>query len=204
MPAKKKPNAKPLTGAALIKEVCRPIRVARAYWDAHNNRACRGEREKAMALYETLSEAEREKVAASATDPAPIPVADKRRYWVILESRERLAVLRAPLHLGAPSWAPWSALGTRFPPGTVFPAPSLCRRARRVVGLRNTASALMKPRVWQAARASCALARLRAPVSQWPGRPWLTGWTGSTASSTGMTSVLRLGGGRASRALVAL
>ncbi|HBJ84120.1 MAG TPA: Precorrin-3B methylase, partial [Verrucomicrobiales bacterium] len=29
---------------------------------AHNNRACRGEREKAMALYESLSEAEREKV----------------------------------------------------------------------------------------------------------------------------------------------
>ena len=62
MPAKKKPSSKPLAGAALIKEVCRRIRVARAYWDAHNNRACRGEREKAMALYETLSEAEREKV----------------------------------------------------------------------------------------------------------------------------------------------
>ncbi len=62
MPAKKKPSAKPLSGAALIKEVFRRIRVARGYWDAHNNRACRGEREKAMALYETLSEAEREKV----------------------------------------------------------------------------------------------------------------------------------------------
>jgi len=62
MPAKKKPSTKPLTGAALIKEVCRRIRVARGYWDAHNNRACRGEREKAMALYETLSEAERNKV----------------------------------------------------------------------------------------------------------------------------------------------
>ena len=62
MPAKKKPSTKPLTGAALVKEVCRRIRVARSYWDAHNNRACRGEREKAMALYETLSEAEREDV----------------------------------------------------------------------------------------------------------------------------------------------
>jgi hypothetical protein len=62
MPAKKKANTKPLTGAALVKEVCRRIRVARSYWDAHNNRACRGEREKAMALYESLSEAEREKV----------------------------------------------------------------------------------------------------------------------------------------------
>ncbi|WP_461785131.1 Precorrin-3B methylase [Prosthecobacter sp.] len=62
MPAKKKANPNPLTGAALVKEVCRRIRVARSYWGAHNNRACRGEREKAMALYESLSEAEREKV----------------------------------------------------------------------------------------------------------------------------------------------
>ena len=54
--------ARPLTGAALIKETCRRIRVARSYWDAHNNRACRGEREKALALYETLTEAEREKI----------------------------------------------------------------------------------------------------------------------------------------------
>ena len=62
VPPKKKPNAKPLSGAALIKEVCRRIRVARSYWDAHNNRACRGEREKAMALYETLTAEERDKV----------------------------------------------------------------------------------------------------------------------------------------------
>ena len=61
MPAKKN-NDKPLTGKALIKEVCRRIRKARSLWDAHNNRACRGEREKAMVLYETLSKAEREKV----------------------------------------------------------------------------------------------------------------------------------------------
>lgn len=61
MPAKKK-NEKPLVGAALIKEVCRRIRAARTQWEAHNNRACRGEREKALALYETLSETEREKV----------------------------------------------------------------------------------------------------------------------------------------------
>ena len=47
---------------ALIKETCRRIRVARGYWDAHNNRACRVERAKAMALYESLSAAEREKV----------------------------------------------------------------------------------------------------------------------------------------------
>jgi len=61
MPAKKK-SALPLTGPALIKETCRRIRVARSYWEAHNNRACRGEREKALVLYESLNEAEREKV----------------------------------------------------------------------------------------------------------------------------------------------
>jgi len=64
VPAKKKKNnsSQPLAGAELIKETCRRIRVARSYWDAHNNRACRGEREKALALYESLSKAEREKV----------------------------------------------------------------------------------------------------------------------------------------------
>lgn len=62
MPAKKNKNNKPLLGKALVKEVCRRIRVARSYWDAHNNRACRGEREKAMVLYESLSLEEREKV----------------------------------------------------------------------------------------------------------------------------------------------
>jgi hypothetical protein len=61
MPSKPKTD-RPLTGAALVKEVSRRIRVARSYWDAHNNRACRGEREKAMALYETLSAEEREKI----------------------------------------------------------------------------------------------------------------------------------------------
>ncbi len=52
----------PLTGAALIKETCRRIRVARSYWDAHNNRACRAARERALVLYESLSAAERERV----------------------------------------------------------------------------------------------------------------------------------------------
>ncbi|MBK1830282.1 Precorrin-3B methylase [Verrucomicrobiaceae bacterium R5-34] len=61
MPAKKNKN-KPLVGKALIKEVNRRIRAARSYWDAHNNRACRGEREKAMALYETLTKEQREQV----------------------------------------------------------------------------------------------------------------------------------------------
>ena len=69
MPAKKKKNQdQPLTGAALVKEVCRRIRVARSYWDAHNNRACRGEREKALALYETLDEAGKDKVPQELRD----------------------------------------------------------------------------------------------------------------------------------------
>ena len=62
MPVKKKDHDAPLTGVALIKETCRRIRVARSYWDAHNNRACRGEREKALALYESLGDEERAQV----------------------------------------------------------------------------------------------------------------------------------------------
>jgi hypothetical protein len=62
MPAKKKVIPQLLTGAALLKETCRRIRVARGFWDAHNNPACRGERRKAMALYESLGENERAKV----------------------------------------------------------------------------------------------------------------------------------------------
>jgi hypothetical protein len=62
VPAKTKHPDQPLTGAALLKETCRRIRVARALWDAHNNRACRAERDKAIALYETLSEVQREQV----------------------------------------------------------------------------------------------------------------------------------------------
>ncbi|MEM6437256.1 MAG: Precorrin-3B methylase [Cyanobacteria bacterium P01_D01_bin.115] len=53
---------RPLEGDALVKEVCRRIRVARSYWDAHNNAACRGEREKALALYNTLTKLEKEKI----------------------------------------------------------------------------------------------------------------------------------------------
>ncbi len=53
---------KPLEGEALIKEVCRRIRVARSYWDAHNNRACRREREQALSLYNRLTKQEQEKI----------------------------------------------------------------------------------------------------------------------------------------------
>ena len=61
MPAKKK-TGQPLTGAALLKETCRRIRAARSLWDAHRNAACRGEREKALALYESLGKSDREKI----------------------------------------------------------------------------------------------------------------------------------------------
>lgn len=61
MPAKKKKN-KPLVGNALIKEVNRRIRLARNLWDAHQNSGCRRERLRALELYETLSEEEKEKV----------------------------------------------------------------------------------------------------------------------------------------------
>jgi hypothetical protein len=53
---------KPLTGEALIKEVCRRIRVARSYWDAHNNAACRGERDRALALYNTLTKEQKDQI----------------------------------------------------------------------------------------------------------------------------------------------
>ena len=63
MPAKKaRIDLSTLTGDALLKETCRRIRVARSYWDAHNNRACRGEREKALSLYERMSEADRARI----------------------------------------------------------------------------------------------------------------------------------------------
>ena len=50
------------TEKELVKEVCRRIRVARSYWDAHNNAACRGEREKALALYNTLTKEQKEQI----------------------------------------------------------------------------------------------------------------------------------------------
>ena len=51
-----------LSGPALLKEVCRRIRLARSYWDAHRNSACRRERERALSLYDTLTKAEKEKI----------------------------------------------------------------------------------------------------------------------------------------------
>lgn len=58
----KKDKARALTGKGRIKEVNRLIRLARVKWDAHQNQACCRERERALALYETLEPAEREQV----------------------------------------------------------------------------------------------------------------------------------------------
>jgi hypothetical protein len=59
----------PLSKDELIKEVCRRIRVARSYWDAHNNAACRGERDRALALYNTLSYRSEKYFGAHRTPP---------------------------------------------------------------------------------------------------------------------------------------
>ncbi len=53
---------KPLQGKDLVKEVCRRIRLAMTFWKQHRNGPCRGEREKAIALYDTLTEAQKEQV----------------------------------------------------------------------------------------------------------------------------------------------
>lgn len=45
-----------------VKETCRMIRLARSYWDAHRNHACRLHRDMAMRLYEGLSKEQREQV----------------------------------------------------------------------------------------------------------------------------------------------
>lgn len=67
MPAGKKRKKRdasehPLQGTALVKETCRRIRTAREHWKAHRNKACRRERERAVALYETLTADQREGV----------------------------------------------------------------------------------------------------------------------------------------------
>jgi len=75
----------PLTGAALIKEVCRRIWVARSYWDAHNNAACRGERERALALYKTLTKEQKDQI------PQVL------RVWLRYRSEKYFGAPRTPL-----------------------------------------------------------------------------------------------------------
>jgi len=59
MPAKPK---KPLAGKALVKEVCRRIRLAKTFWKQHRNGPCRGEREKALELYGKLTSKEKDQI----------------------------------------------------------------------------------------------------------------------------------------------
>jgi hypothetical protein len=58
----KRPDPEELSGEALVKETNRLIRLARSYWDAHNNLACRTERDRALALYNRLSKEEKDKI----------------------------------------------------------------------------------------------------------------------------------------------
>ena len=52
----------PPQGDALIKETNRRIRLAKKLWDAHNNAACRRERERALKLYNQLTKVQKEKI----------------------------------------------------------------------------------------------------------------------------------------------
>lgn len=82
MPAKKKEQN--LTGTKLVKEVNRRIRLARKQWDAHNNGACRRERDRAMSLYESLSPEQKEQV------PQVL------RVWLRYRSEKYFGPLRTP------------------------------------------------------------------------------------------------------------
>jgi hypothetical protein len=57
-----KAPGEPLHGEDLVKEVSRRIRLARGYWEAHNNAACRRERARALELYSGLTKEEKEGV----------------------------------------------------------------------------------------------------------------------------------------------
>ena len=45
-----------------VKETCCLIRLARSYWDAHRNPACRTHRDMAMKQYENLSREQKKKI----------------------------------------------------------------------------------------------------------------------------------------------
>lgn len=61
MKKRKIPDAD-LTGAALVKETARRIRLARSHWDGRRNGACRIERERALGLYNRLTQAEKDQI----------------------------------------------------------------------------------------------------------------------------------------------
>ena len=45
-----------------VKETCRLIRLARSAWDANNNLVCRTERDRALALYATLTPEQKDEI----------------------------------------------------------------------------------------------------------------------------------------------
>ena len=45
-----------------VKECCRLIRLARSRWNAHENKAARQERIRAMEIYRTLAPAEKDRI----------------------------------------------------------------------------------------------------------------------------------------------
>ena len=58
----KQEDEKPLTGTELVKEVCRLIRLARTRWAAHDNGGTRRERSRALRLYLTLTEEQKDQI----------------------------------------------------------------------------------------------------------------------------------------------
>lgn len=99
----------PLSGEALIKETNRRIRCAMAYWKAHNNRACRGERAKALALYHQLSPAQKDKIP------------QQLRIWLRYRSEKYFGDHRTP---------PQSSSRTQPPRKSTGPQPKKPRRKK--------------------------------------------------------------------------
>ncbi len=62
MPKKRKIKDEDLFGVPLIKETAHRIRLARTYWDAHKNGACRQGRERALRLYDRLTPKEKDQI----------------------------------------------------------------------------------------------------------------------------------------------
>ena len=62
MAKKRKIDDDDLVGPALIKETSRRIRLARTHWDANRNGIARLERERALKLYNRLSDPEKEQI----------------------------------------------------------------------------------------------------------------------------------------------
>lgn len=75
---------KKLEGEALIKETTRRIRAAKGLWDAHRNAACRGERDRALVLYNQLTPAQKEKI------PQPL------RIWLRYRSEKYFGPHQTP------------------------------------------------------------------------------------------------------------